>query len=244
VGSSWEEISMIRADGEISELWISPTGQVGGKIACMPSIRPAPGQYVLATAAPSNPSDWAGEALSTGLFACSGAGGSLLVAPPLPIAWHVGSRLSLRGPCGKGFRFPAGARKVALAALDGNPYRLEGLLQQALLRQAEVTLYCSFIPADLPMAVEILPLDLLPDALKWADFLAIETCLPELPQLPERLKLSAGHASFCPTQVLAASAMPCAGQAECGVCSVRTRRGWRLACQDGPVFDYNLLDLR
>jgi hypothetical protein len=107
-----------------------------------------------------------------------------------------------------------------------------------------VTLYCSFIPADLPVAVEILPLDLLPEALRWADFLAIETCLPGLAELPGRLKLPAGQASFCPTQVLVAADMPCGGTAECGVCSVRTRRGWRLACQDGPVFDYNQLDLR
>ena len=199
---------------------------------------------MLAGAAPTNTSGWGKEALPTALFAYSSASGALLVAPPLPTEWQVGTHLSLRGPCGKGFRFPSAAQKVALAALDGNPYRLNGLLQQALLRQAEVTLYCSFIPVDLPLAVEILPLDLLPDALRWADFLAIETCLPGLAELPDHLQLSAGQASPCPTQVLVAADMPCAGKAECGVCSVRTRRGWRLACQDGPVFDYNQLDLR
>jgi hypothetical protein len=31
--------------------------------------------------------------------------------------------------------------------------------------------------------------------------------------------------------------MPCAGLAACGVCAVQTRRGWKLACVDGPVFD-------
>ncbi len=235
---------MIKAGGDIRELWLSPTGQVGGIIACTPSIYPAPGQYLLATAAPANASDWGGEALSTVLFAYSDTGGALLAAPPLPTVWQVGSHLALRGPCGKGFRFPSAARKVALAALDGNPYRLSGLLQQALLRQAEVTLYCSFIPADLPVAVEILPLDLLPEALRWADFLAIETCLPGLAELPGRLGYQAGQANSCPTQVLVAADMPCGGVAGCGVCSVRTRRGWRLACQDGPVFDYNQLDLR
>jgi hypothetical protein len=236
---------MIRADGEISQLWLSPTGQVGGKIACTPPIHPAPGQYVLASPAPVNSSDWVGDAIPTALFAYSNSqGGTLLAAPPLPTSWQVGSHLSLRGPCGKGFRFPGGAQKVALAALDGNPYRLNGLLQQALLHQAEVTLYCSFIPADLPVAVEILPLDLLSDAQRWADFLAIETCLRELAELPGRLKLMAGQASACPTQVLVVADMPCGSAAGCGVCSVRTRRGWRLACQDGPVFDYNQLELK
>ncbi len=176
---------MIRADGEISELWLSPTGQVGGIIACTPPIHPAPGQYVLATSAPVNLSDWGGDALSTPLFVYSHTSQSaLLAAPPLPPGWKVGDHLALRGPFGKGFRFPSGARKIALAALDDNPYRLSGLLQPALQRQAEVTLYCSFIPADLPVAVEILPLDLLPDALRWADFLAIETCLLSLAELP------------------------------------------------------------
>ena len=27
------------------------------------------------------------------------------------------------------------------------------------------------------------------------------------------------------------------GQGECGVCAVRTRSGWSLACKDGPVYD-------
>jgi hypothetical protein len=31
--------------------------------------------------------------------------------------------------------------------------------------------------------------------------------------------------------------MPCAGLADCGVCAVELRRGWKLACKDGPVFD-------
>jgi hypothetical protein len=236
---------MIRTGGEISELWLSPTGQVGGKITCTTPVHPAPGQYVLATKAPANPSDWSGDAFPAALFAYNNtSSGILLAAPPLPTTWKVGDHLALRGPLGKGFNFPSGAQKVALVALGGNPYRLGGLLQQALLHNAEVTLYGSFIPVDLPVAVEILPLDLLPDALRWADYLAIETGLKELAGLSACLKIPNGQASPCPTQVLVAADMPCGGVAGCGVCSVRTRRqGWRLACQDGPVFNYNQLDL-
>jgi NAD(P)H-flavin reductase len=36
---------------------------------------------------------------------------------------------------------------------------------------------------------------------------------------------------------LVVAPMPCGGLAECGVCAVTTRRGWKLACKDGPVFD-------
>jgi NAD(P)H-flavin reductase len=35
--------------------------------------------------------------------------------------------------------------------------------------------------------------------------------------------------------------MPCGGVADCGACAVETRLGWKLACEDGPVFD--LIDL-
>ena len=232
---------MIRAEGEINELWLTSTGLVGGRIACAPSIQMAPGQYVLAQRVAAE-GDF--DAWPAALFAYPSASGALLAAPPLPPGWKAGERLRLRGPCGKGYRLPQGAQRVALAALDGNPYRLEGLLHQALARQSEVTLYCAFIPAGLPLAVEILPLDLLPEALRWADYLAIETTLKGLPDMPARLGFTAGQSSPCPTQVLVFTDMPCGGTAECGVCAVRTRKGWRLACVDGPVFDYNAVELR
>jgi hypothetical protein len=38
-------------------------------------------------------------------------------------------------------------------------------------------------------------------------------------------------------QALVITPMPCGGIAECGVCAVTARRGWKLACKDGPVFD-------
>jgi len=39
-----------------------------------------------------------------------------------------------------------------------------------------------------------------------------------------------------PGQVLVRTAMPCRGLGECSVCSVETTQGWKLACQEGPVF--------
>jgi NAD(P)H-flavin reductase len=40
------------------------------------------------------------------------------------------------------------------------------------------------------------------------------------------------------------AAMPCSGLADCGVCAVPARRGYKLACKDGPVFDLDELDWR
>ena len=228
---------MIQANGKITELWLSPGGLVGGRIACSPVIDPAPGQYLLGR------SDEPGECLPSALFVYPDEEGSLLAAPPLPQSWRVGTRLSLRGPCGKGFRVPAGAQKVALAALDGNPYRLMPLIHQALARHAGVTLYSRSIPRQLPVAVEILPLDMLPDALNWADFLAVEISMSDLALLHACLGAPAGQHCPCPTQVLVATPMPCGGVAECGVCSVHTRKGWQLACTDGPVFDFDQMVL-
>ena len=39
-----------------------------------------------------------------------------------------------------------------------------------------------------------------------------------------------------PGQVLVRTDMPCRGIGECGLCAVRTTRGWQHACTDGPVF--------
>jgi len=36
--------------------------------------------------------------------------------------------------------------------------------------------------------------------------------------------------------------MPCGGLGDCGLCAVDLKRGWKLACKDGPVFDLNELE--
>jgi dihydroorotate dehydrogenase electron transfer subunit len=35
--------------------------------------------------------------------------------------------------------------------------------------------------------------------------------------------------------------MPCGGLGDCGVCALTSGRAWKLACQDGPVFDIHEL---
>jgi hypothetical protein len=36
--------------------------------------------------------------------------------------------------------------------------------------------------------------------------------------------------------------MPCGGMGDCGVCNVMTKKGPRLVCKDGPVFDLKLFN--
>jgi len=198
-------------------------------IACPPKMIPAPGRYLLAWAEGD-----AGAPLATPLFAAQIDKDGFLAAPGAPSHWGPGTRLHLRGPLGRGFTLPTTTRRLALAALDGEVARMLPLIHAALERQAAVALFVDGFVPHLPPAVEAAPLSGLGEALKWADFLAVDLARHKLPELAERL----GRETLpCPRQALVLAEMPCGGIAECGVCSLKTRRGWKLACKDGPVFD-------
>jgi NAD(P)H-flavin reductase len=226
---------MAAGTGTIVELRLESHG-FSARITCPLALRPAPGQYLSA----SSPNQ--ADPLPQVLYPTGYAGDAIDVAGPLPAVWTTGMELALRGPLGSGFHMPQAARRVALASLDGFPARLLPLAHQALARQAAVAVYTNEILPGLPAEVELLPLDLLPEAPGWADFLALEIAPANLPDLRQRLGLKPIQRLDCPTQVLVLAAMPCTGIGECGVCAVPTRRGWLLACTDGPVFDYQLLE--
>jgi hypothetical protein len=85
----------------------------------------------------------------------------------------------------------------------------------------------------LPAAVEVAPTASLAENLDWLDFLAVDVELAKLSQLDSLL--STPKLPF-DGQVLVRTDMPCRGIGECGVCAVRTTKGWQHACTDGPVF--------
>lgn len=204
-------------------------GALAAAIACPPRAVPAPGQYLQVAAD--------GDVLGAALFFAGERKGGFLAAPPLPAGWAPGTPLALRGPLGRGFHLPENLGRLALGAAGESPSKLLPLATAALARRAAVTLYCDLPLPDLPAALEAYPLEALPEALAWADFLAIDLPLAGLPGLGERLGLAPGSLPACPGQVLVHAPMPCAGLAECGACAVQTRRGWKLGCVDGPVFD-------
>jgi len=202
----------------------------GGRMLCPPGLVPAPGQYLLAH-------DPASDApLPAPVFRAGLAPGGFLLALPIPDGWRAGANLSLRGPLGHGFELPGDARRVALAALDGNPYRLLALLDLALAQGADVTLPGETVPANLPADVETRPLSALPEAAQWADYLALDLARESLPGVLQRLGISGQAGAWKDAQALVVTPMPCGGMASCGVCAVRVRRGWKMACKDGPVF--------
>ncbi len=213
-------------------------GAITGRITCPPELLPAPGQYLLAY-----PQDDPEAMLAIPLFAAGFTSGPPLTVSPIPASWMPGVNLALRGPAGQGFQLPSNARRVALAITGDNPARLLPLAAHALSQDSAVTFYCGASLQDslkqtLPAAVEIYPIESLPEALSWADFIGIDSPLERLPDLPDRLGVEPGKSLSCDVQVLVDAAMPCCGLAECGACAVRIRRGWQLACKDGPVFNW------
>lgn len=201
-------------------------------IDCPPGAIPAAGQYCAGYSL-GNPD----EILPTVLFPSGYAMGGFLTAPGIPRNWEPGSELVLHGPIGNGFKVPADARRVGLIACGSSIARVLPVAEQGLGSGADVALFSNGTLASLPAAVEVQPLNEAGEAHSWADFLAIEIALDALDTLGTILGLAPGERLACPGQVLVLASMPCCGLGECGVCAVAMRRGWKLACKDGPVFD-------
>ena len=221
----------MNAEAELIELVLG----YGGWLQPQPRLIPRPGQYVIAS-----PLD-APAALPEALFPAAYVTDAWLAADPLPATWQPGMRLSLRGPLGHGFHLPSNAHRVALVGLDQPLNRLLPLVDLALEQGAAVALCGMNLPSHLPSAVEVLPLDALPELVAWADYLALDLALVGLETLPARLGLAEGAHPEAKIEVLPRLPMPCGGLGECGICAVPVRKGWLPACTAGPVFD--LLDL-
>ncbi len=220
-------------------------GGVYLSLDCPGEARPAPGQYMLAVArgeltpAPLGwalfPGGWTGLERS--------APGDFLAFSAEQPGWLPGTKLAVRGPLGRGFHIPAGTRRLALAALGAGAARLLPLATLALEDGLEVALFApTSLPPGLPAALEIFPLSSLPQALEWADHLALDLALQDLPALRPTLGLGAAERLRPTAQVLVETPMPCGGMAECGVCAVPGPRRWLMACFEGPVFDMERLD--
>jgi dihydroorotate dehydrogenase electron transfer subunit len=216
---------MPTATGKIDEI-LTHTERAA-RISCAPGMVPAPGQYLLAHTS--------ADLLPVPLFLAESHPAGFYAAAPLPVAWQPGATLHLRGPFGRGFSLPTRAARVALATFTPSAGALLPLLDFALKHSAAVTLLSDHLPAQIPPRVEILPLSALPQAALWAGYLALHLTRADLQTRLPALLPPPYPAGFA--QALLQTEMPCGGMAECGVCALRTRRGVRLICKDGPVFD-------
>jgi dihydroorotate dehydrogenase electron transfer subunit len=215
--------------GELVEIYLE-SEQTGGRVRCPQDLIPLAGQYLLAH-------DHASSApLPVPIFTAGSVNGGFLTAPPIPPDWRPGINLSLRGPLGRGFSLPDSARCAGLVALGETAARLKPLLGNALGQGASVVLVSDLEFPDLLPEVEVRPLAALAEVANWADYLAFDASRESLTGLRERLGLGEQAEVKCEAQVLVVTPMPCGGIAECGVCAVTLRRGWKFACKYGPVF--------
>jgi len=219
--------------GELVELYLE-SGQTGGRLLCPQNLIPEPGQYLLAHDGSDSP-------VPAPVFNAGSAPGGFRIAPPIPQSWQPGTTLLLRGPLGRGFSLPSSARRVALVPLGETSARLKPLLAAALEQDASVVLVSDMDLSDLPHEIEIQPLTALREITQWADYIALDMPRESLPGLRQMLGLGEQARVQLEAQVLVVTPMPCGGIAECGVCAVTIRHGWKLACKDGPVFDLQAL---
>jgi hypothetical protein len=229
--------------GKISLILIEPNGERAAQIEGNPKVMPRPGQYLQAHN-PNEPETVLGCSLfQVGISSpIEGESEQKFVSlAPIPRTWHPGTTLELRGPLGRGFDIPA-VNRLALAALGESASRLLPLIQPALKNNVDIAIFSIAPLPTLPPAIEIQPLSALPEATSWADFFAFDLPADKLPSLRKTLGLEPHDYLPCPAQTLITIPMPCAGIGECGVCAVPLRRkGYALACKDGPVFNLNQL---
>ncbi len=227
---------MGHTNGRVSEIRLGASGRTEVAIQCPAVAIPRPGQYLLAT----DPGD-SGASLATPLFAIRAFSQGFWAAPLHLNGWVPGTALYLVGPLGHGFDLPSNIRRLGLVAAGETVSRLLPLVDQVSEAKAGMTLFTDLELPPLPAALEIYPLSSLPEALEWPDHLVVDLPLGKLEALRSIMGLQDGAILPCPAQVLVTTPMPCAGMAQCGACAVRGRRGWKLACEDGPVFDLKSL---
>lgn len=212
---------------------IDLNGKSTGRIRCAPQLIPAPGQYLLAHAEQDT-----NAPLATPLFRAALCPGGFTLASPLPAHWQPGTQLHVRGPLGKGFQLPNTARFIVLVSFNKKPAHSLALIELALAQHAAIALLTDHPPDGIPTAIEISPVSTLAEATRWADYLAIESPRAALPGLLQIISQSAYHKDG---QVLIETPIPCGGMGECLACAVNLRKGFKLACKDGPVFDLKTL---
>jgi NAD(P)H-flavin reductase len=203
--------------------------ELGGILKLEKAVFAQPGQYFQLLP------DLKTAFLPATLWPIETSGSQLKVIAESVPGWNIGAEVHLRGPFGLGFRLPSSVMRVALVPFGrGRALGLMPLARELLAQHKEVTLVSEMPPANLPPSIEVLPPEQIDEAKAWADALALICTIDEVAEL----KLWLGERKLRQTaQVLIQSEMPCTGLANCGICSVKTKTGWKLACKEGPVFE-------
>lgn len=200
------------------------------------SLSFTPGQYLAA-----NLADDTLAVLPEILFIEKIAGHQMTICPAKLDGWHPGKTVIFRGPLGKGMDIPQFAKRLAIISLDDNPARVLSLAAFGLEKQMDVVMVGGWVTekaltADIAPSIELAPLTQITELALWADYLLLDVPHARLGEIEKMVQTVPALLRPGFAQVLVAADMPCAGIADCGICAVKTRRGYKLSCHDGPVF--------
>jgi NAD(P)H-flavin reductase len=251
---------MMQSKAQVTEMHTA--GPFVGVALNAPAIAPglAPGRFVLADLGNDN-------YLRTPLFPAriEAEAFGMLVSPDHPAATlQPGAKIDLIGPLGQGFDIPETAQRLLLVADTPHLPVLLPLLESkfflknpvspaaALLLSAPVagelypirllppTLEVHVVTADGSAGHEGVPLDLLPDLVRWADCVRVASDPADYPAMAGVVREVRIGPNRRFAQALVVPRLVC-GVGACQGCAVSVGRSTKLACTDGPVFD--LLDL-
>jgi NAD(P)H-flavin reductase len=214
---------------EISEI----AGELILQVALEKELFPLPGQYF--SIRPDDPC----AVLPASAYPVSAHGQVLSLLPDKAEQWHSGQGISLRGPLGNGFSLPASAGRVGLIGLaQKQALCLLPLARTLLDAGKEVALVSDAVLQGLPMDLEILPGEQVIEVCAWAEAAAFAVRREEIAALLSRFRFESIRKTI---EVMVMTEMPCSGISACGVCAVPTKKGWKHACKEGPVFALNEL---
>lgn len=203
------------------------------QIAPVPPSHTLPGQYYLAFA------EGTSQVLPVPLFPFSEDKNGMVLCGMIQPAWQRGTPLLLQGPYGKIFTHCLKSSRLAIFAVERTlQERLYSLVIPAIEQGADVVWIADELSIDLPPQVEILKESELKVAIAWSEGCAIALPQAKVSNLPGIMNISTADQSK--VEVFVDAPMMC-GNAQCGVCAIETRRGWKLVCKDGPVFPYGEL---
>jgi NAD(P)H-flavin reductase len=228
---------MGHSTGRVSEIRIASGNHRDFQVSCPDYSIPNAGQYLMACDL-----DDTQAVLGVPLYLVEKNKQGFWAAPVVPQNWQPGTNLDLVGPLGHGFDLPRSIQRLALVAAGDTIARLLPLVNHAAKSDISVTLFTDLHHHRLPSVLEVNPLYSLKTALDWPDFIALDIPLEAIDKIRAIVDLPYNSRLPCPAQALVTTIMPCAGVAQCGVCTVRARRGWKLTCLDGPVFDLDKLE--
>jgi NAD(P)H-flavin reductase len=225
---------MKKTDGFLTNIWQD------GKAACFEfetssPISVHPGQFLMVRGGEDIlPVPVYPGGLSKGVFTSMSSAGS---------HWGVGDQVSINGPYGKGFEIPQASRRLVIVSGTSTPLRLIPCAVDVIYAGGEVAMYAKFIPDHIPTEVELLSKDHLGDAVAWADCIIGDARYKSLSKWFEPFSGVNISLPGRGIQILVDTPLVCAGATECGVCSVKTKHGWKRACSDGPVFKLDDLEI-